>query len=449
MNFFSVVSCCAFIFLNASGHFSLAQNLPTGQAGAKIDSLLALLGTTTEDSVRVNTLNSLSAHYVFNNVEKSKDYAWQAIELAEKLGSKRELSYAYSNMGKALNTSGEYKEALEYQLKSLSLKEELDDKRGMAAIYINIGNVHANQDNHKLSLDYFEKSLNVSRSINDIKGEATALHNMGNVYVQTKKYAQALDAYRKAALMEDQVGDKRGLAMTYNNIAVVLKETAQPDSALAYYLLSLNIKEQIGDKQGIMACYTNIGCLHKETGKLTLAMSYLRNAEKLGKEIGARRPLKETYLNLAETFEKMKDFEQAFIYYRMYTGLKDSLVNAQSQKEIAQIQGLYDTEKKDKEILQMKKDKELSDAELHYQRVMVYLAMGALAVVLVLLYFIFRENRQKHRANIEITAQKQIIEEKQKQVLDSIHYAKRIQRSILPSEKYILRNLKRLRRTGE
>jgi hypothetical protein len=41
----------------------------------------------------------------------------------------------------------------------------------------------------------------------------------------------------------------------------------------------------------------------------------------------------------------------------------------------------------------------------------------------------------------DIEDKKQMIEEKQKELLDSIHYAKRIQKALLPPEKYIDRNL--------
>jgi hypothetical protein len=59
--------------------------------------------------------------------------------------------------------------------------------------------------------------------------------------------------------------------------------------------------------------------------------------------------------------------------------------------------------------------------------------------------------QQTKKANKIITAQKMeveqqkgLIEEKQKEIVDSINYARRIQRSILPTEKYIERNLKKL-----
>jgi len=62
-------------------------------------------------------------------------------------------------------------------------------------------------------------------------------------------------------------------------------------------------------------------------------------------------------------------------------------------------------------------------------------------LIAVLLYNRFRvTRRQKHI----IAGQKILVEQKQKEVLDSIHYAKRIQQSLLTSEKYIERILNRL-----
>ena len=58
--------------------------------------------------------------------------------------------------------------------------------------------------------------------------------------------------------------------------------------------------------------------------------------------------------------------------------------------------------------------------------------------------YAFRSYKQKQKINIEITQQKHIIEEKQKEILDSIYYAKRIQTALITPEKYIDRVLNKL-----
>lgn len=71
-------------------------------------------------------------------------------------------------------------------------------------------------------------------------------------------------------------------------------------------------------------------------------------------------------------------------------------------------------------------------------------------VTIVIALMIFRNLRLMRRAHgiisaqkNEIEMQKNMVEAKQKEILDSIHYAKRIQRSLLPSERYIERQLKK------
>jgi regulatory protein YycH of two-component signal transduction system YycFG len=49
---------------------------------------------------------------------------------------------------------------------------------------------------------------------------------------------------------------------------------------------------------------------------------------------------------------------------------------------------------------------------------------------------------QKNKSAKKIAAQKKEIEEKQKEIIDSINYAKRIQQSLLPTIKYIAKKIK-------
>jgi len=65
-------------------------------------------------------------------------------------------------------------------------------------------------------------------------------------------------------------------------------------------------------------------------------------------------------------------------------------------------------------------------------------------LVLVLALFILRGYKQKQKANEIIATQKHLVDEKQKEILDSIHYAKRIQTALLPSEMYIEKSLQKL-----
>ena len=76
---------------------------------------------------------------------------------------------------------------------------------------------------------------------------------------------------------------------------------------------------------------------------------------------------------------------------------------------------------------------------IHHQ-FLISLVMGEFAVWFLLERGkVFMDLQKK-----QIQKQKLLVEEKQKEILDSIQYAKRIQQSLLPTEKYIEKSLKKL-----
>lgn len=69
------------------------------------------------------------------------------------------------------------------------------------------------------------------------------------------------------------------------------------------------------------------------------------------------------------------------------------------------------------------------------------LMIVGLVIVLVLAFVLYRGYLQKKKSNQEITLQKEIIEQKNNEIVDSINYAKRIQSSMLPSLEEIRKHL--------
>src|SRR5207249_451244 len=90
----------------------------------------------------------------------------------------------------------------------------------------------------------------------------------------------------------------------------------------------------------------------------------------------------------------------------------------------------------------------INEEEKSKQKIFLGLTIFGLGLVVVVALYIFRSlqlNKKKNRIislqKEMVERQKHIVEEKQKEILDSIHYAKRIQTALLPSAKYIERNL--------
>lgn len=95
----------------------------------------------------------------------------------------------------------------------------------------------------------------------------------------------------------------------------------------------------------------------------------------------------------------------------------------------------------------------MNDEKIKRQTIYTYAGIAGFALMVVLALVLFRSNRNKQKANElialqkhEVEVQKDIIEEKQKEIIDSITYAKRIQKSLLPTDKYIESSLNRMKK---
>ena len=112
--------------------------------------------------------------------------------------------------------------------------------------------------------------------------------------------------------------------------------------------------------------------------------------------------------------------------------------------------------RKQKESLQLQEQKitlaksklGVLNEKVNSQKTILYLAAFLVLIIAVALFIAYRGNKNKQRANallsrqkVEIEHQRELVEEKQKEILDSINYAKRIQYSLLASNKLLIENL--------
>ena len=94
----------------------------------------------------------------------------------------------------------------------------------------------------------------------------------------------------------------------------------------------------------------------------------------------------------------------------------------------------------------------MADEKNRKQKIVIWSVAIGLLLVLVFAAFVFKSlnttRKQKQLIEIknkETEEQKKVIEEKQKEIIDSITYARRIQRALITNEKYIEKSLNKLK----
>ncbi len=267
----------------------------------------------------------------------------------------------------------------------------------------------------------------------------------GGVNFASKKdslYKQALDYYLKAVKINRQMGDSSSVAVNLGNIGIIFENSKNYSMALSYYRSSLKIAEAIDDPLRIATQLGNIGNVYMAQLKYKEAEKSMMESIKISKKLGAIDYEMQTETLLTTLYEKMGKHKLALVHYKTSIILRDSIFNEENTKKTVRSEMNFEFEKKEATAkLEQEKKEAVSAAESRKQKVLIWSVSGILLLVFGFAIFAYRSYLQKQKTNIEITKQKYLIEEKQKEILDSIYYARRIQRSLLPTEKYIVRCL--------
>ena len=167
---------------------------------------------------------------------------------------------------------------------------------------------------------------------------------------------------------------------------------------------------------------------------------------------------------LQKIYKKQNKFKESLEMYELLTVMKDSVSN-DATKEMAikktfQIDfELQSTKDSLKNMAKITEERLQNDLKVKQQRYYTYGGLIGFILMLLIAIVSFRAFRNKQKANMQINRQKilvekkneiieqqkMLVEEKQKSILDSINYAQRIQQALLPTEKYIEKNLNRLK----
>ncbi len=364
----------------------------------------------------------------------------KSLMLNEKIKSDFWQAQVLLNLGVVNYYKGDYDAAVQHYFNALKKFEKINDKGRMSAIYNNLGNLYRSKNELIKAIKYHRKSLVIDIENQDSSGIAASYNNLGIAYRGLNKTDSSLYFHELSLLIKRKINDEYGEASSLTNIGQVYFHKKDYDNALKYNIESLAIERKLKNKRGICQSYINIGEGYLKIGDLNSASFYLERGYEMAKEIGIIEDLISGLEGLAGIAAQKGEYKKALQYYQDYSKYKDSLLNEETNRQIAELDAIYENESKRKEIELLNKEKTLQQVDIKNQRLQKIVFAVALLSVLVFLIFIFRGAQQKKRANKLLANQKELVEEKNKEITDSINYAQRIQQAVLKSEKQELLN---------
>ena len=412
---------------------------------------------------------------------KALDYYNEAVVIADKMKDLEQIGILVNNIGNVFNDKGEFIQALEYYKQSLAIRQKLGDLRGIANSYVNIGNVYYNQSRYLAAIDAHYQSLKPNEQLGNKQAIAKTYMTLGSIYQKQKDEKKALEFYQKAEAIILQLGDKSMLSICYRYLGDSYQTQKDYVRAQKYFNDGLKISQSIGDEKGIRESYNILGNFFQEKGDYLEAERYFRLYLEKSQSIENNKGIAEAFIGVGGALmgqNKMKDAissckkgyeiivdnraslikqaaceclyqayneigknDSAFKYIALFYGYRDSLKNEEISTEMTRRNLEHDYDKKKIADSLATANKEMvvkiqHEEESKKQKLYIYMSMGAFLITLILAIGIFTNFRLKQQSAKIIKKQKEMVEEKNAEIMSSIRYAQRIQNALLTSDEH-------------
>ena len=286
--------------------------------------------------------------------------ALKSLELADKLNNRVRKGHALKDLADLYHYTGNEEQAIKYEKEALVIYEEMNDKIFIANILNDLGNTHYGLGKYNKALNYLQRGLSISEEIEANSIIAISCSNMGKTLVKFGRIKEAINYFERSHhISRDVTKVPRNEVWALKHLGDAYNRLNQPQKALAF----------------------------------------LNKAIKISDSIGIRDDLYGSYLNRSKSYELLGNLNSAFEDFKKFEAVKDTVYNIEKNKEIERLTAVFETEKKEQQIVLQEKEITVLEQEAKISTQQRLLLGGGMALSVLALCFGFYGFRQKTRRN--------------------------------------------------
>ncbi|MDP2386393.1 MAG: tetratricopeptide repeat protein [Bacteroidota bacterium] len=470
---------CCFIAISISGY-------------TQVDSLNRVIKDPSKpDSLKCQALFGVISYYLYNDLDSAAAYSQQLYDFADKINSVKWKANALVQKGIVNYNRKEGDAAIKLFKEAFNLFSTIKNYKGQGNCYNNIGLCYQASGNTKQSISFYEKSLTYYNLCPDRSLKGAVYNNLSIIYIKQHSLETAKTYIDSALSIYEKSGMQSKTAIPLMNLALLHSEKNDYPKALEGYLKALKILKENNDIVNQAGIYNNMGNIYTNTQNYPKAIVYLKESIELKKQLSDSDGLASSYINIALNYRYQKNMgmHKAYIdttkiymepdidnevrlfvmeeltYYHAYRGNYDSVIvyfdefkrisqklsNDDITSQLSEMSIKYKTSEIEKTAKLSAELAQARNEQLKKEKKIKNFLIIFLVVVCLLLLVIFIALRKVRAANIlirkqqdqlkesygELQVKNHIIEEKQKEILDSINYAKRIQDTVFASTVFV------------
>lgn len=390
---------------------------------------------------------------MLGKADSAKYYYTRVVDIAWAIKNYNTHAFNATNLGEIYRLEMNFSKALDYYNKALQSAEKLNDKWRLSYTNTSIGECYRElQMDYKTAKEYYYKGIAIAEEAGDKKNYVFASVTLVYALKEEKKFEEAEKIMEKVVEIQKELKDRYNDALIPEVFANLYLEEGKLEKAASFFRIALDSAIQAKVESIRISALGHLCETLVKLGKLNEASKYEKEISELIKTLDNTGEVKILSGALSRYYYNSGKYKEAYNMHVLSARLQDSISNGAALKKFASSEFKAKEEKlrADQTAREavFKEDQLKKEEELKRQKTIRYSFTIAFILVSISLFFVFKNYRDKKKANSEleekndlIEKQKEVVEEKQKEILDSINYAKRIQQTLLAHDSFLEQNL--------
>ena len=322
---------------------------------------------------------------------------------------------------------------------------------------------------NKTKLENFIQLKTRYQNENNKVQEADYLNKIAYLFWENESSVDAVNYFKQSIEINKEIGNVNALQAIYTNIGTIYSDERMYTEAIEYFNKSLELNRKSGKKRNIWENLINIALANGEQNKFNEAIEILNEAYSIAMELNDIKLMRTCLGMLYPYYDNIGNRDKSIEYFNKFSAL-DKKLQQQAMSEVEQeahqarvekqqtekklkqtadtlqeISQLADIRQQQIENLNLQRELEQREqalkereriAKQKTRRIIISAVIGVLLIILLIIYVNYKRNKKINiilaKQNKEISDQRDIIEQANKNIKNSINYAKRIQKALLP-----------------
>lgn len=281
------------------------------------------------EGVAYSYLNSGTAYYLLSQYHHALIDLEKAHACFEANGDNLGLASALRNIGNVYHSMNLSELSVECYNKALTLTREENDLQGNAYNLGNIGYVYQKMQQYDKAKNYYLESAILLEKLKDVVGNADLRNNLGNIYIAEGNPEQGKFLIRESLKLAESISHLRGMANARKSLGTALSASGEYPEALTELNLALDLAREMEDGVLITDILQQLSTVYEKQADFKTALHFFKAYEEKKEELQ-----KVSQQILMEALRMKAEAEQSYLEKEYYKKENAELEKARKEIEL-------------------------------------------------------------------------------------------------------------------